>query len=118
MNKNECTICYNYNNKLKNCNTCINSICNICISKLDIELVTDEIDENIQLQFKCPFCKSANSLDENHKDYNNIYKEKTKDLIFDLLEMKRSFFYIKNQLKQYETMIENKYYDTNVLLTT
>ena len=38
----------------------------------------------------------------------------------DLLEMKSSFMFIKNQLKQYETIFENKYYDmtTDVLLNT
>jgi len=34
--------------------------------------------------------------------------------------MKSSFMFMKNQLKQYETMFENKYYEVNtdVLLTT
>ena len=33
--------------------------------------------------------------------------------------MKRGFMFIKSQLKQYETMFENKYYEVNtdVLLT-
>lgn len=34
--------------------------------------------------------------------------------------MKRGFIFMKNQLKQYETMFENKYYEINnndILLT-
>lgn len=120
MNKNECNICCNDNNQLKKCNICINSICDICIGKLDIELITDEIDEKIELKFKCPYCNSINIINNTYKNYLKIYEEKTNDLIFDLLNTKRSLLFINNKLKQYEKMFENKYYEVNtdILLTT
>ena len=117
----ECCICLNIttDNNKNNCNTCINSVCNDCISKLDYDLDIDEYNEAINLNYKCPCCNSINILNENHKDFSKKYKEKTTDLIMDLLEMKRSFIYVKSQLKQYETIFENKYYEVNtdVLLT-
>ena len=118
----ECCICLNNtddNTKLINCNTCINSVCNDCISKIDYDLVINELDETIDLTFDCPCCKSVNILNETNKDYSKIYKDKTTELIMDLLEMKRSFLFMKSQLKQYETMFENKYYEVNtdILLT-
>jgi len=121
-NLNECCICLNNtddNTKLINCNTCINKVCNDCISKIDYDLDIDEYNEVIYLKYRCPCCKSVNILNETNNDYSKIYKEKTTDLILDLLEMKRSFIFMKNQLKQYETMFENKYYEVNtdILLT-
>ena len=117
---NECCICLNNTDdtKLISCNTCINSVCNDCISKLDYELDIDEKDEIICLKYRCPCCNSVNILNETHKDYSTIYKNKTTDLIMDLLEMKRGFVFMKNQLKQYETMFENKYYEVNDVLLT
>ena len=85
--------------KLISCNTCINTICGDCISKIDYELDIDETDETINLTFKCPCCNSVNILDETHKDYSKIYKDKTTEMIMDMLEMKRSFIYVKSQLK-------------------
>lgn len=118
---NECCICLNNTDdtKLISCNTCINKVCNDCISKIDFELDIDEYNEAIDLTYKCPCCNSVNILNETHKDYSKIYKDKTTELIMDMLEMKRSFIYVKSQLKQYETMFENKYYEVNtdVLLT-
>jgi hypothetical protein len=118
---NECCICLNNTDdtKLINCNTCINSVCDNCISKIDYELNINEIDESINLTYKCPCCNSINILNENHKDYSTIYKNKTTELIMDMLEIKRSFLFVKAQLKQYETMFENKYYElnTDILLT-
>ena len=121
-NIDECCICLNLNNNNENskkCNTCINSICNNCINNINFELNINETDEIINLTYKCPCCNSVNILNETHKDYSTIYKNKTTDLIMDLLEMKRGFVFMKNQLKQYETMFENKYYEINndVLLT-
>ena len=117
----ECCICLNNtdNTKLISCNTCINKICYDCISKIDYELDINEYNEAIDLIYKCPCCNSVNILNETHKDYSTIYKDKTTDLIMDLLEMKRGFMFMKNQLKQYETMFENKYYEVNndILLT-
>ena len=117
----ECCICLNntIDNNKNNCNTCINSVCNGCISKIDYELDIDEYNETIDLKYRCPVCCSVNILNETHKDYSAIYKNKTTELIMDLLEMKRGFVFMKNQLKQYETMFENKYYEmnTDVLLT-
>ena len=117
----ECCICLNNidDTKLISCNTCINSVCNDCISKIDYELDINEYNEAIDLTYKCPVCCSVNILNETHKDYSIIYKNKTTDLIMDLLEMKRGFTFMKNQLKQYETMFENKYYEVNndILLT-
>ena len=117
----ECCICLNNTDatKLISCNTCINSVCDNCISKIDYELDIDEYNEAIDLIYKCPCCNSVNILNETRKDYSTIYKNKTTDIIMDLLEMKRSFIFMKNQLKQYETMFENKYYEINndVLLT-
>ena len=111
----ECCICLNNtdNTKNNNCNTCINSVCNDCISKIDYDLDIDEYNEVINLTYKCPCCNSLNILNETHKDYSTIYKNKTTDMIMDLLEMKKSFVYIKSQLKHYETMFENKYYEVN-----
>lgn len=85
--------------KFISCNTCINTICGDCISKIDYELDIDETDETINLTFKCPCCNSVNILDETHKDYSKIYKDKTTEMIMDMLEMKRSFIYVKSQLK-------------------
>lgn len=121
-NLNECCICLNNTDddtELISCNTCINSVCDVCISKIDYELDIDEYNEAINLNYRCPCCNSVNILNETHKDYLTIYKNKTTDLIMDLLEMKRGFVFMKNQLKQYETMFENKYYEVNtdVLLT-
>ena len=122
-NLNECCICLNNptddDTKIISCNTCINSICDDCISKIDYELDIDEYNEAINLNYRCPCCNSVNILNETHKDYSIIYKNKTTDLIMDLLEMKRGFTFMKNQLKQYETMFENKYYEVNndILLT-
>ena len=121
-NLNECCICLNNptdDTKIISCNTCINSVCDVCISKIDYELDIDEYNEAINLNYRCPCCNSVNILNETHKDYSTIYKNKTTDLIMDLLEMKRGFVFMKNQLKQYETMFENKYYEVNtdVLLT-
>ena len=117
----ECCICLNNidNTKLISCNTCINSVCDNCISKIDYELDIDEYNEAIDLTYKCPCCNSVNILNETNKDYSTIYKNKTTDIIMDLLEMKRSFLFVKSQLKQYETMFENKYYEVNtdILLT-
>jgi len=117
----ECCICLNNidDTKIISCNTCINSVCDDCISKIDYELDIDEYNEAIDLTYKCPVCCSVNILNETHKDYLTIYKNKTTDLIMDLLEMKRGFVFMKNQLKQYETMFENKYYEVNndILLT-
>ena len=114
-NLNECCICLNNidNTKLISCNTCINTICDDCISKIDYDLDIDEYNEAIDLTYRCPCCNSLNILNENNKVYSTIYKNKTTDLIMDLLEMKRSFVFMKNQLKQYETMFENKYYEVN-----
>lgn len=119
----ECCICLNNttdNTKLISCNTCINSVCDYCISKIDYELDIDELDETIDLTYKCPCCNSVNILNETNKDFSKKYKEKTTELIMDMLEMKNGFIFMKNQLNQYETMIENKYYEinTNILLTT
>ena len=118
---NECCICLNNTDdtKLISCNTCINSVCNDCISKIDYDLDIDETDEIIHLKYRCPCCNSVNILKDTHKDYSKIYKDKTTELIMDMLEMKRSFIYVKSQLKQYETMFENKYYEVNsdILLT-
>lgn len=118
---NECCICLNNTDdtNLISCNTCINSVCDNCISKIDYELDIDEYNEAIGLTYKCPVCCSVNILNETHKDYSKIYKDKTTELIMDMLEIKRSFIYVKSQLKQYETMFENKYYEVNtdVLLT-
>ncbi len=118
---NECCICLNNttDTNLISCNTCINSVCDNCISKIDYDLDIDEYNEAIDLTYKCPCCNSVNILNETNNDYSKIYKEKTTDLIMDLLEMKRSFIFMKNQLKQYETMFENKYYEVNtdILLT-
>tara|TARA_R110002049_G_scaffold155863_2_gene320817 strand:- start:15 stop:386 length:372 start_codon:yes stop_codon:yes gene_type:complete len=118
---NECCICLNNTDdtKLISCNTCINSVCNDCISKIDYDLDIDETDEIIYLKYRCPCCNSVNILKDTHKDYSKIYKDKTTELIMDMLEMKRSFIYVKSQLKQYETMFENKYYEinTDILLT-
>ena len=121
-NLNECCICLNNTDddtELISCNTCINSVCDVCISKIDYELDIDEYNEAINLNYRCPCCNSVNILNETHKDYSIIYKNKTTDLIMDLLEMKRGFTFMKNQLKQYETMFENKYYEVNndILLT-
>jgi len=120
-NLNECCICLNNTDdtNLISCNTCINSICNDCISKIDYELDINEYNETIHLTFNCPCCKSVNILNETNKDYSKIYKDKTTELIMDLLEMKRSFLFVKSQLKQYETIFENKYYEVNtdILLT-
>jgi len=117
----ECCICLSKTDdtKMINCNTCINSVCDDCISKIDYELYIDEYNEAIDLTYTCPCCNSVNILKETHKDYSTIYKNKTTDLIMDLLEMKKSFIFVKNQMKQYETMFENKYYEVNtdVLLT-
>lgn len=117
----ECCICLNNTDatKLISCNTCINSVCDNCISKIDYDLDIDEYNEAIDLSYKCPCCNSVNILNETHKDYSTIYKNKTTDIIMDLLDMKRGFIFMKNQLKQYETMFENKYYEINndVLLT-
>ena len=119
-NIDECCICLNKNKNNKNCNTCINLICDCCISKIDYNLNIDEYNEVISLNYNCPCCNSVNILNETHKDYSKIYKDKTTDLIMNLLEMKRGFMFMKNQLKQYETMFENKYYEINndILLTT
>jgi hypothetical protein len=119
---NECCICLNNTDdtKIISCNTCINSVCDDCISKIDYELDIDEYNETINLTYKCPCCNSVNILKDTHKDYSKIYKDKTTELIMDLLEMKKSFIFVKNQMKQYESIIENKYYEMNkdVLLTT
>ena len=42
----ECCICLNIttDNNKNNCNTCINSVCNDCISKLDYDLDIDEYE--------------------------------------------------------------------------
>ena len=119
-NIDECCICLNNNNEnSKKCNTCINSICNNCINNINYELNIDEFDETINLTYKCPCCNSINILNENHKSFSKIYKQKTTELIMDLLEMKSSFMFIKSQLKEYEIIFENKYYEINndVLLT-
>ena len=121
-NIDECCICLNNttdDTKLISCNTCINKVCNDCISKIDFELDINELDESINLTYKCPCCNSFNILNETHKDYSKIYKDKTTELIINLLEMKSSFIFMKSQLKQYETMFENKYYEVNtdILLT-
>ena len=118
----DCCICLNNTDdtKLKKCKTCINSVCDDCITNINIDLDIDELDENIELTYKCPCCNTINKLNETHKDYSTIYKNKTTEMIMDLLEMKKSFVFVKSQLKQYETMFENKYYEVNtdVLLTT
>lgn len=118
---NECCICLNNtnDNKLISCNTCINTICDDCITNINFELDINELDESINLTYKCPCCNSFNILNETHKDYSKIYKDKTTEMIIDLLEMKSSFIFMKSQLKQYENMFENKYYEVNtdILLT-
>ena len=117
----ECCICLNNTDdtKLISCNTCINSVCEDCMSKIDYDLDIDEYNEAIDLTYKCPCCNSVNILNETNKYYSTIYKNKTTELIMDMLEMKRSFLFVKSQLKQYETIFENKYYEVNtdVLLT-
>ena len=122
MINDDCCICLNNNNDNDNnkCNTCINSVCNNCINNINYELNIDELNETINLTYKCPCCNSINLLNENNKSFSKIYKQKTTELIMDLLEIKSSFIFIKNQLKHYETMFENKYYEINndVLLTT
>ena len=122
LNDVDCCICLSNTDdtKLKKCKTCINSVCDDCITNINIDLDINETDETINLTYKCPCCNSVNILNENHKSFSKIYKLKTTDLILDLLEMKSSFIFIKNQLKHYETMFENKYYEVNtdVLLTT
>lgn len=121
-NLNECCICLNNINDTKqyNCNTCINTLCDECISNIDYELDINEYNEAIDLIYKCPCCNSVNILKDTHMNYSTIYKKKTIYLIMDLLEMKRSFLFVESRLKQYETMFENKYYEVNtdILLTT
>jgi len=117
----DCCICLNNtdNTKLKKCKTCINSVCDDCINNINIDLDIDEYNEAIELTYKCPCCYSVNILNETHKDYSTIYKNKTTDLIIDLLEIKKSFIFVKNQMKHYESIIENKYYEMNKdVLTT
>ena len=76
---NECCICLNNtnDNKLISCNTCINTICDDCITNINFELDINELDESINLTYKCPCCNSFNILNETHKDYSKIYKDKT-----------------------------------------
>jgi len=117
----ECCICLNYitDTNLTSCNTCINKVCNSCINEIDYELDINENNETVDLTYKCPCCISINILNDTHNNYSKIYKEKTTEMIMDMLEMKRSFLYIKFQLKEYETIFEDKYYEVNndILLT-
>ena len=84
---NECCICLNNIDatNLINCKTCINSVCDNCIGHLDYDLDIDEYNEAIDLTYKCPCCNSVNILNETNKDYSKIYKDKTTDLIMDML---------------------------------
>lgn len=61
MTETECQICLNENvNKLLRCQECNYKICNKCC--LNMKGTDIEIQDNINISFKCPFCRYNTSL--------------------------------------------------------